>query len=186
MMKKNLFNINLGEIIDTINDQIIQKINKTLGVRSGNKMESIKQKYIQVLQLSGQKEENYQSHNVNILHSLVHHYHEFIYLKFKQSVDDIELGLKKRKNNYGLKINEDFGSLSHIEQYISQLIIEFNNELSGSDIENKIHSSFNISKTETQEIYGNLLKSIQDAQVDSDDPDKFNPIALLRKKSKRH
>ena len=56
MMKKNLFNINLGEIIDTINDQIIQKINKTLGVRSGNKMESIKQKYIQVLQLSGQKE----------------------------------------------------------------------------------------------------------------------------------
>ena len=38
MHKKNLFNINIPEVIDVVNNKIIQKINKTLGINNTKKI----------------------------------------------------------------------------------------------------------------------------------------------------
>lgn len=187
MHKKTLFDIELHELIETVNNKIISKINKTLGLeKAKNKLEVVKYKFIKFLQLSGTKEVKLLQHtNMSVLYNLINHYNEFTFIKSKQLEDDIEMGLKKKKNNYGLKKVSEFGSLSNIESFISQLILDSNNELSKGDIETKIKNSFQLSQSETVNIYSNLINGLNDAVRDQEDKEKTNILAVIRKNLKK-
>ena len=105
MNKQVLFNINLQEIIETINNKVVSKINRTIGKGNvsgkGNKhrLEPLKFKFVKILQLCGYKKIKL---NTNIpiqgLQNLINHYNEFLFLKYKQTKDEPEIGfLEKRK-----------------------------------------------------------------------------------------
>ena len=80
-----------------------------------------------------------------------------------------------------MKRVDNFGSLKDMESYISQLILESNNELDTKIIETKIQNSFNIPKTDAINIYANLIKNLTDAVHDETDAEKINIVSLVRK-----
>ena len=85
-----------------------------------------------------------------------------------------------------MKRVDNFGSIKDIESYISQLILESNNELDTKVIESKIQNSFSLTKKEATTIYSNLIKNLTDAVHDEVDAEKINIISLVRKILRNH
>ena len=186
MNKQVLFNINLQEIIETINNKVVSKINRTIGkgnVSKGkvnnHRLEPIKFKFVKILQLCGYKKIKLNTNiPIQVLQNLINHYNEFLFLKYKQTKDEPDIGFRKKKNNFGIKKINSFGSIKSIDSFISQLILESNNEINKTDIEKQIVNSFNISKTQAVEIYSNLLKTVSQPTSQDEAP---NILAALRK-----